>query len=193
MKNEKELKYAALMAKAYNWLNEFSRGKGNEGLGFGVSQRGNYLFQGRGDNASPKTSFYVEIGKRPENYIYLTLDFYVKDDFSQITKVNAHMGWQEQTDAYKTLAQQLSNNVGNQKSATIQIVESANEDKVKQGLQNWLSEHCVQIVTAYGQNRRPEDKVRADRLTQLKNNGFLSVGEDGIVSIPQTADFVTRK
>ena len=188
MSQQEERNYQTQMAKAYNWLKEYSLG--HEWFGFKTAEQGQYLFQGRGEWENPPTMFYVEIFQRRENYSYVVLDFYLNRNKDAITTVRFHIGWFLQRtktvlDAYRRLAENIKGRAVDGQSCRVLVGENQDEVQVKNALFDWLNEHAKQL-----QKVDEEYHVQLERrqIGRLCHAGLLSENDERL-GVPENAEF----
>lgn len=196
MTKEQVFKFAALMAKAYNWLLIFKRN--NPSFVFTLAEKSTKKSGGQLLFPREHQNFYVVLYQSPNQEEMLELRFYPNQDMLGFKKVTCRAKWGVKTDDHHPFHQFAAElNASVQEQATSKkfekpISESSDQTVMREEICNWLSEHLDALKEALNGKQLSLDgfdQMEQRRLVELCDGGWLKRSDDGSYVVPETANF----
>ena len=213
--NQNEINYARMMAKVYNWLREYQRSPNGvrDWMIFDVAPRGgNYLFAGHGKIESPNTEFSIAIVFAQQAYRDLRICFQIDKEYSFFEQIIFCIDWGKSGNPKENrchpdekiagLGRKFGfkcNKKDGQQCKEHMLVKKfykASDEEVKKVLFSFLDAKAEVFklfqTAGCGMNKKDAEKNIQGRIDNMKKKNLIAVDQNGILSVPDSANYVTN-
>lgn len=216
-KQQNERNYAGMMVKVYNWLRAYQRSSSGarDWMIFDVAPRGdNYLFAGHGGKikiGSPNTEFSIAIVFAQQAYRDLRIVFQIDENYSIFKQLSFCIEWgmdgtpgenrchpdERIAKLGRALGFACDRSDGKlcQEVKLVKKFDDASDDVVKDALFVFLDKNA-EAFKAFQEAGCGMVKVTAEnniqeRIDSMRRKGLVAVDQNGILSVPDSADYIT--